>query len=101
MTRVGDRLVPISKKQLAEDVFYLPSHGTLNHDVAYVKSASALILAGSIVASDDVAHWPSRHGSGDSTLTFLNACQSGRFVCLHAPRWVAFRRLSSSWAVVP
>lgn len=88
------------------DILYLSSHGTIDGETADVNRASRLRLADvEPLPSGDIAGWSIGAGSFLKQLTFLNACQAGRFRSLTRTEMggfpAAFLRAGRSTLIAP
>ena len=61
------------------DLLYVSCHGTIDHSTPEVDRASQLMLADGPLPAAALAGWHLGQGLGAASLTFLNACQTGRF----------------------
>jgi tetratricopeptide (TPR) repeat protein len=88
------------------DILYLSSHGAIDGETADVDRASRLRLADvEPLPSGDVAGWTLGAGPVLKQLTFLNACQAGRFRSLTRTEMggfpAAFLRSGRSTLIAP
>ena len=63
----------------SRDLLYVSCHGTIDHGTPEVDRASQLVLADGPLPAGTLAGWTLGSGLGSGSLTFLNACQTGRF----------------------
>lgn len=61
------------------DLLYVSCHGTIDHTTPQLDRASQLLLADGPLSAGTLAQWTLGRGLGSACLTFLNACQTGRF----------------------
>lgn len=61
------------------DVLYVSCHGMIDHGTPELDRASQLVLANGPLSASTLGDWVLGRGLGSGCLSFLNACQTGRF----------------------